>query len=115
MKRRTSVNINEQNCTCITDCVLCAQGSHVYLERAGDLTLLLEEKDRTQGTVRCFSLAEGALFVEAIPVGDISRRITAFQYELVPSQGLGGHTYTYLNPGLGEEVHAATLQYTHAR
>nr|XP_046262785.1 meteorin-like protein [Scatophagus argus] len=77
-----------------------SQGSHVYLERAGDLTLLLPEKDHAEGTVHCFSLPEGALFVEAVPQTDISRRITAFQYELVPSQGPGAHMYPYLHPGL---------------
>ncbi|XP_051240252.1 meteorin-like protein [Dicentrarchus labrax] len=77
-----------------------SQGSHLYLERAGDLTLLLAEEDHAQGTVHCFSLAEGALFVEAVPHTDISRRITAFQYELVPSQGPGAHMYPYLHPGL---------------
>ncbi|XP_040893241.1 meteorin-like protein [Toxotes jaculatrix] len=76
-----------------------SQGSHVYLERAGDLKLLLAETDQAQGTVHCFSLAEGALFVEAIPQTDISRRITAFQYELVPSQGPGAHMYPFLHPG----------------
>lgn len=91
--------------------MLRVQGSHVYLERAGDLTLLLAEKDHAQGTVRCFRLAEGALFVEAVPVTDISRRITAFQYELVPSQGPGGHLYPYLHPSLGKELLAASLQY----
>ncbi|XP_070777208.1 meteorin-like protein [Enoplosus armatus] len=77
-----------------------SQGSHVYLERAGDLTLLLAEKDHALGTVHCFSLAEGALFVEAVTQTDISRRITAFQYELVSSQGPGAHMYPYLHPGL---------------
>ncbi|XP_026214538.1 meteorin-like protein [Anabas testudineus] len=77
-----------------------SKGSHVYLERSGDLRLLLAEKDQAQGAVHCFSLAEGALFVEAVPQTDISRRITAFQYELVPSQGPRAHMYPYLHPGL---------------
>uniref|UniRef100_A0A8D3D3I2 Meteorin-like protein n=1 Tax=Scophthalmus maximus TaxID=52904 RepID=A0A8D3D3I2_SCOMX len=77
-----------------------SQGSHVYVERAGDLRLLVAETEQAQGTVHCFSLAEGALFVEAIPQADISRRITAFQYELVPSQGSGAHMYPFLQPGL---------------
>ncbi|XP_031720481.1 meteorin-like protein [Anarrhichthys ocellatus] len=77
-----------------------SQGAHVYLEHNGDLRMLLAEKDQAQGTVRCFSLAEGALFVEAVPQADISRRITAFQYELVSSQGPGAHLYPYLHPGL---------------
>ncbi|XP_034395600.1 meteorin-like protein [Cyclopterus lumpus] len=77
-----------------------SQGSHLYLEHNGDLRMLLAEQDQAQGTVHCFSLAEGALFVEAVPQADISRRITAFQYELVSSQGPGAHLYPYLHPGL---------------
>ncbi|XP_061587877.1 meteorin-like protein [Cololabis saira] len=76
-----------------------SQGSHLYLEHKGDLKLLLADEDRGQGAVLCFSLAEGALFVEAVPQTDISRRITAFQYELVPSRGPGAHMYSYLHPG----------------
>ncbi|MEQ2184943.1 hypothetical protein GOODEAATRI_013101 [Goodea atripinnis] len=76
-----------------------SQGSHVYLEHGGDLRLLLSDKDQAQGEVRCFSMKEGALFVEAIPQTDISRKITAFQYELVPSQGPGAHMYPYLRQG----------------
>ncbi|KAM6939901.1 meteorin-like protein [Xenentodon cancila] len=76
-----------------------SQGSHVYLEHKGDLKMLLADEDRVQGAVLCFSLAEGALFVEAVPQTDISRRITAFQYKLVPSQGPGAHMYPYLHPG----------------
>ncbi|XP_029950798.1 meteorin-like protein [Salarias fasciatus] len=75
-----------------------SQGSHVYLERAGDLRLLLADQDHARGEVRCFMLGEGALFVEAVPQTDISRRITAFQYELVPSRGPGAHMYPYLHP-----------------
>lgn len=74
-----------------------SQGSHVYLEHAGDLRLLFADEDQT--AVHCFSLAEGALFVEAIPQTDISRRITAFQYELVSSQGPGAHMYPSLHHG----------------
>ncbi|XP_034544032.1 meteorin-like protein [Notolabrus celidotus] len=77
-----------------------SKGSNVYLEHAGDLTLLMTEKDQAKGSVHCFSLTERVLFVEAVPQTDISRRITAFQYELVPSQGPGAHMYPYLNPGL---------------
>lgn len=79
-----------------------SQGSHVYVERAGDLTLLLAEKEHARGAVRCFVLAEGALFVEAVPHTDISRRITAFQYELVPGAGPGVHMYPHLQPDLGK-------------
>lgn len=82
----------------------------MYLEHNGDLRMLLAEKDQAQGTVHCFSLAEGALFVEAVPQEDISRRITAFQYELVSSQGPGAHMYPYLHPGLGKRMNAPILQ-----
>jgi len=87
------------------------QGSHLYLEHNGDLRMLLAEQDQARGTVHCFSLAEGALFVEAVPQADISRRITAFQYELVSSEGPGAHLYPYLHPGLGERCKSAILQY----
>lgn len=89
-----------------TGCVLRVQGSHVYLERAGHLTLLLAEEEHAQAAVRCFSLEDGALFVEAVPAMDISRRITALQYELVPRQGPGGHAYPYLSSGLGKGASA---------
>uniref|UniRef100_A0AAV2LIL7 Meteorin-like protein n=1 Tax=Knipowitschia caucasica TaxID=637954 RepID=A0AAV2LIL7_KNICA len=72
-----------------------SQGSHIYLERAGDLKLLLSEEQQAQGVVHCFSLTEGALFVEAATHSDISRRITAFQYEL-----LSGHPGTHMIPYL---------------
>lgn len=69
--------------------------------------LLLAEKEDTQDSVRCFELLEGALFVEAGPATDISRRITAFQYELVSSEGPGGHMYPYLQPSKGKAAHTA--------
>ncbi|XP_037113547.1 meteorin-like protein [Syngnathus acus] len=76
-----------------------SQGSHLYLERTGDLRLLMAESEQPQGKIRCFSLANGALFVEAVHQADISRRITAFQYELVSSKGPGAHLYPHLQPG----------------
>lgn len=75
----------------------------MYLERAGDLTLLLAAEEHARAAVRCFSLEDGALFVEAVPATDISRRITALQYELVPRQGPRGHMYPHLNSGPGNE------------
>ncbi|KAG7485511.1 hypothetical protein JOB18_011648 [Solea senegalensis] len=77
-----------------------SQGANVYVERAGDLRLLVADGDQALSTVHCFNLAEGALFVEATPQTDISRRITAFQYELVPSQGPGALMYPFLQPAL---------------
>ncbi|KAJ7989965.1 hypothetical protein DPEC_G00309940 [Dallia pectoralis] len=59
-----------------------SNGANIYLDRAGKLRLLLPEHDQALGKVTCFSVQEGALFIEAIPHRDISRRITSFQYEL---------------------------------
>ncbi|XP_053699910.1 histone H1.2-like [Synchiropus splendidus] len=69
--------------------------------------LLLAEKEQASGSVHCFSKDDGALFVEAVPQTDISRRITAFQYELVPSQGPGVHMYTRLHSVLSKLVKRA--------
>lgn len=60
-----------------------SSGANIYLDRAGKLRLLLREQDQLHGKVHCFSIQEGALFIEAIPHRDISRKITSFQYELV--------------------------------
>ncbi|KAI1884353.1 hypothetical protein AGOR_G00225540 [Albula goreensis] len=60
-----------------------SRGTNIYLDKAGKLRLLLTENEQAQGQVHCFGIQEGALFVEAIPYRDISRKITAFHYELV--------------------------------
>lgn len=60
-----------------------SSGTHIYLDRLGKLRLLLREEDQAEGRVHCFSIQDGALFIEAVPQRDISRKITAFQYELV--------------------------------
>uniref|UniRef100_A0A8C2J0Q8 Meteorin-like protein n=1 Tax=Cyprinus carpio TaxID=7962 RepID=A0A8C2J0Q8_CYPCA len=60
-----------------------SSGTHIYLDRLGKLRLLLSEEDQAEGRVHCFSIQDGALFIEAVPQRDISRKITAFQYELV--------------------------------
>ncbi|XP_030338006.1 meteorin isoform X1 [Strigops habroptila] len=70
----------------ITACVKPAgtfRGAQLYLERDGVLELLLPEAPRPR--VRCFSWApqeKVALFLQATPHRDISRRIAAFRYEL---------------------------------
>uniref|UniRef100_A0A4W5MCH3 Meteorin-like protein n=1 Tax=Hucho hucho TaxID=62062 RepID=A0A4W5MCH3_9TELE len=79
-----------------------SRGSHLYLERAGQLRLLMSEKEQAHGRVQCFSLTEGALFIEAVGQQDISRRITVFQYELVASHRPGAHLYPHLNIGTGK-------------
>uniref|UniRef100_A0AAQ5ZHW6 Meteorin-like protein n=1 Tax=Amphiprion ocellaris TaxID=80972 RepID=A0AAQ5ZHW6_AMPOC len=70
-----------------------SSGTNIYLDRNGKLRLLLREQDQAQGKVHCFSIQEGALFIEAVPHMDISRRITAFQYELV-SDRLGTEAHS---------------------
>lgn len=76
-----------------------SRGTNIYLDRNGKLRLLLREPDQAQGKVQCFSIREGALFIEAVPHMDISRRITAFQYELV-SDRLGPEAHS-----LGGKIH----------
>ena len=76
-----------------------SSGTNIYLDRNGKLRLLLREQDQTQGKVHCFSIQDGALFIEAVPRMDISRRITAFQYELV-SDRLGAEAHS-----LGGKIH----------
>lgn len=70
-----------------------SSGTNIYLDRNGKLRLLLREQDQAQGKVHCFSIQEGALFIEAIQHMDISRRITEFQYELV-SDRLGTEAHS---------------------
>lgn len=59
-------------------------GAQLYLERGGVLRLLVSD---TPGPshIHCFSITPGestALFLQATPHSDISRRIAAFRYEL---------------------------------
>ncbi|TNM96803.1 hypothetical protein fugu_014959 [Takifugu bimaculatus] len=63
-----------------------SRGTNVYLDRSGKLRLLLREQDQARGKVQCFGITEGALFIEAVPHMDISRRTTAFQYELLSNR-----------------------------
>eukprot|EP00071_Canis_lupus_P019634 XP_013967502.2 meteorin-like protein [Canis lupus familiaris] len=59
-----------------------SSGANIYLEKTGELKLLVRDGDRGPGQVRCFGFEQGGLFVEAAPQQDISRRTTGFQYEL---------------------------------
>ncbi|KAF7709041.1 meteorin [Silurus meridionalis] len=59
-------------------------GAQLYLERGGVLELLVSDPPGP-ARIHCFSLAPGestALFLQATPHSDISRRIAAFRYEL---------------------------------
>ncbi|KAL6482054.1 hypothetical protein MHYP_G00101340 [Metynnis hypsauchen] len=61
-----------------------SSGASVYLWRDGELTLLLSEEDQAAGRQRCFTLQQQrALFIEATAHTDISKRVTAFQYQLI--------------------------------
>lgn len=74
----------------ITACIKPAEsflGAQLYLERDGVLELLVGDWPDKLGPprVRCFSRQPGerlALFLQATPHQDISRRIAAFRYEL---------------------------------
>lgn len=74
----------------ITACVKPSEefhGAQLYLERDGLLELLVGDRRESSPPprVRCFSRAPGerlALFLQATPHQDISRRIASFRYEL---------------------------------
>lgn len=74
----------------ITACVKPSEefhGAQLYLERDGVLELLVGDrlKSSPPPRVRCFSRLPGervALFLQATPHQDISRRIASFHYEL---------------------------------
>nr|XP_047921127.1 meteorin [Anser cygnoides] len=73
----------------VTACIKPAgtfRGAQLYLERDGELELLLPEAEAApRPRVRCFSWLpreKVALFLQATPHRDISRRIAAFRYEL---------------------------------
>lgn len=59
-----------------------SSGANIYLEKTGELKLLVRDGDLGPGQVPCFGFEQGGLFVEATPQQDISRRTTGFQYEL---------------------------------
>ncbi|XP_054988566.1 meteorin-like protein [Sorex araneus] len=59
-----------------------ASGANIYLEKTGELTLLVQDGEPGPSRVHCFDFQQGGLFVEATPQQDISRRTTGFQYEL---------------------------------
>ncbi|XP_017313053.1 meteorin-like protein [Ictalurus punctatus] len=75
------------------------RGASMYVERAGVMRMLLSEEEQAAGRVRCFSLNEGALFVQASTHTDISKRVTAFQYELIRGErATAGETLSTTDP-----------------
>ncbi|XP_073415717.1 meteorin-like protein isoform X1 [Dendrobates tinctorius] len=65
-----------------------SKGANIYLEKTGELKLLVKDGDNQPQKVHCFSLDQGGLFIEATPQLDISRKITGFQYELISQRTL---------------------------
>ncbi|RXM37450.1 Meteorin-like protein [Acipenser ruthenus] len=74
-----------------------SKGANIYLEKSGDLKLLIREQDYSPNQVYCYGMDEGSLFIEATLQQDISRKITAFQYELV-NQRPGSDLHTLSAP-----------------
>ncbi|NXU13044.1 METRL protein, partial [Pardalotus punctatus] len=69
------------------------QGASIFVERAGQLHLLVgEPRGARPHHVSCFSHAPQrvALFLQASPQMDISRRTASFQYELLSNQSAAG-------------------------
>ncbi|XP_071968756.1 meteorin-like protein [Engystomops pustulosus] len=65
-----------------------SEGANIYLEKTGELKLLVQDGEHQPQKVHCFGLDEGSLFIEATPRLDISRKITGFQYELISQRTL---------------------------
>uniref|UniRef100_A0A8D0GMB2 Meteorin-like protein n=1 Tax=Sphenodon punctatus TaxID=8508 RepID=A0A8D0GMB2_SPHPU len=70
------------------------QGANIYVERAGQLHLVVSEAEEPRlRHVSCFSAhtpQQVALFLQASPKRDISRRTASFQYELLSNQNATG-------------------------
>ncbi|NXO73575.1 METRL protein, partial [Phainopepla nitens] len=70
------------------------QGASIYVERAGQLHLVVSEAEGARPHhVSCFSAHSPqrvALFLQASPQRDISRRTASFQYELLSNQSAPG-------------------------
>ena len=70
------------------------QGASIYVERAGQLHLVVGEAEGARPHhVSCFSAhtpQRVALFLQASPQRDISRRTASFQYELLSNQSAAG-------------------------
>ncbi|XP_030063909.1 meteorin-like protein [Microcaecilia unicolor] len=65
-----------------------SRGANIYLEKTGELKLLVQDGDSFPSKVYCFGFDQGGLFIEASPQLDISRKITGFQYELIHQKAI---------------------------
>ncbi|XP_066517567.1 meteorin-like protein isoform X2 [Hoplias malabaricus] len=64
-----------------------SSGASVYLQKDGSLSLLLSDDEQASGRQRCFDLhQQAALFIQATAHLDISKRVTAFQYQLFSAE-----------------------------
>ncbi|NXK62791.1 METRL protein, partial [Sylvietta virens] len=74
------------------------QGASIYVERAGQLHLVVSEAQGARPRhVSCFSAHSPrrvALFLQASPQRDISRRTASFQYELLSNHSAAGPDFT---------------------
>ncbi|XP_078716727.1 uncharacterized protein LOC144934606 isoform X1 [Lampetra fluviatilis] len=70
-----------------------SHGANVYVERPGELQLVVDEASGASDRVYCVPAGHGerddggaatALFIQAVPQTDISRKVTALRYELRP-------------------------------
>lgn len=74
------VNLRPNTYTASRHLTLCikplkdSSGANIYLEKTGELKLLVRDGDHGPGQVRCFGFEQAGLFVEATPQHDISRR-----------------------------------------
>lgn len=97
------VNLRPNTFTATRHLTLCikplkdSSGANIYLEKTGELKLLVRDGDHGPGQVRCFGFEQAGLFVEATPQQDIGRRITGFQYEL-SSRRAGSDLHTLSAP-----------------
>ncbi|NXK50132.1 METRL protein, partial [Chauna torquata] len=70
------------------------EGASIYVERAGQLHLVVSEADGARAhPVSCFSAhtpQRVALFLQASPQRGISRRMASFQYELLSNKSAAG-------------------------
>nr|XP_033817469.1 meteorin-like protein [Geotrypetes seraphini] len=65
-----------------------SRGANIYLEKTGELKLLVQDGNNLPNKVYCFGFDQGGLFIEASPQLDISRKITGFQYELIHQKAI---------------------------
>ncbi|KAM3922418.1 meteorin-like protein [Leptodactylus fuscus] len=86
--RPNTLTSNSQHFTVCIKPFVGSKGANIYLEKTGELKLLVQDGDHQPQKVHCFSLDQGGLFIEATPQLDISRKITSFQYELISQRTL---------------------------